>query len=88
MSWDAFLNLKEGPAMIIAALITIIGAGIGILLGSRLFGGKVKDDFRAFHQPIEAIDTPNISLNGRYLKAFQARECRAIEHLKRMPFCQ
>ena len=40
---EAFLNLKEGPAMIIAALITIIGAAIGILLGSRLFGGKVKD---------------------------------------------
>lgn len=43
MWWDTFLNLKEGPAMIIAALITIVGAGIGILLGSRVFGGKVKD---------------------------------------------
>jgi hypothetical protein len=40
---DWWVNLNEGQGSILAAFVTVIGAAIGIFIGAKLFGGKVKD---------------------------------------------
>lgn len=52
---EAFLNLKDGPAQVINTLILLAGGGLGILLGSWLFGGRVKDLKSALDESNDAV---------------------------------
>lgn len=38
-----WVNLNEGQGSVLAAFVTIIGAAISVLIGARLFSGRVRD---------------------------------------------
>ena len=64
---EFWTNLSEAQATLLAAVITIIGAGLGVLIGWRLLGGKVKD-------LEDALDRSKVRLEQHELVVTEALE--------------
>lgn len=64
---EFWTNLTEAQATLLAAVITIVGAGLGVLIGWRLLGGKVKD-------LEDALDRSKVRLEQHELVVTEALE--------------
>src|SRR5690606_9168888 len=56
LMWGWWTSLNEGQGSVIAAVITVVGAALGVLLGWRLFRGKVRDLETALDASKERIE--------------------------------
>ena len=54
--WEAVGQFEESQTAIVTTAMLIIGGGFGVLLGSWLFGGRVKDLQSALDESVKAIN--------------------------------
>ncbi|RST83465.1 hypothetical protein EJC49_22510 [Aquibium carbonis] len=63
--FDFWTNISEGQGAVVSSIFTIIAAALGVVLGSRLFGGKVTDLRKALRHAEEALNTHERSVDHK-----------------------
>ncbi|WP_291208625.1 hypothetical protein [Hyphomonas sp.] len=66
--WEAVGQFEDSQTAIVTTAMLIVGGGIGVLMGSWLFGGRVKDLQSALDQSVKAINEHGAKTNEKLLE--------------------
>jgi polyhydroxyalkanoate synthesis regulator phasin len=80
--WDAIGRFEDSQTQVLTTLLLLVGGGLGVWLGSMLFGGRVADLKSAIQETEEAVSEFKSSTMSQ-LEALQRQLDATMEQLTR-----
>ena len=82
--WDSIAGLDPEQATLLSTIILVCGGGIGIIMGSWLFGGRVNDLRSALEKSRAAVEEYNDTISKKLLEMDEQMSAtmEALNHLR------